>query len=232
MFASVIPGEYMEGHVAGQVQFPRWLGQYSRQNKMDRILQELQVHTRLSAGLAKSSLNQDFTQHLRNAVLRPMIKHGSEGVPQSIETMDFYSLMREDLDNLLEITTWPDQPDPMRAVDSKIKAAFTRSYNKSVVLPYAKEANVKKKAKIDAAAAANPFEEDSEENDDDDDNIEADAMIKAKKPTTKKKPEASGKGKGRGKKTAANKWILHNNSMTFEWELYIYYNTWLTTIGI
>ena len=205
MFASVIPGEYMEGHVAGQVQFPRWLGQYSRQNKMDRILQELQVHTRLSAGLAKSSLNQDFTQHLRNAVLRPMIKRGSEGVPQSIETMDFYSLMREDLDNLLEITTWPDQPDPMRAVDSKIKAAFTRSYNKSVVLPYAKEANVKKKAKIDAAAAANPFEEDSEENDDDDDNIEADAMIKAKKPTAKKKPEASGKGKGRGKKSASNK---------------------------
>ena len=204
MFASVIPGEYMEGHVAGQVQFPRWLGQYSRQNKMDRILQELQVHTRLSAGLAKSSFNQDFSQHLRSAVLRPMIKLGAEGVPQSIQTMDFYSLMREDLDNLLEITTWPDQADPMKAVDSKIKAAFTRSYNKSVVLPYAKEANVKKKAKIDK----DPFEiEDSEDEiDEDDNNIEADAMIKAKKPT-KKKSEASTKGKGRGggKKSTANK---------------------------
>ena len=201
MFASVIPGEYMEGHVAGQVQFPRWLGQYSRQNKFDRILQELQVHTRLSAGLAKSSLNQDFNQHLRNAILRPMIKRGMEGVPDSIEAMDFYSLMREDLDNLLEITTWPEQPDPMKAIDSKIKAAFTRSYNKNVVLPYAKEANVKKKAKVDVAA--NPFEEDSDDNDEDEDNIEADAMIKAKKPSAKKKAETSTatKGKGRGKKS-------------------------------
>ena len=43
IFASVIPGEYMSGHVAGQIEFPKWLGMYSRQNKFDRILQELQV---------------------------------------------------------------------------------------------------------------------------------------------------------------------------------------------
>ena len=43
IFASVIPGEYMAGHVAGQIEFPKWLGKYSRQNKFDRILQELQV---------------------------------------------------------------------------------------------------------------------------------------------------------------------------------------------
>ena len=43
IFASVIPGEYMAGHVAGQIEFPKWLGMYSRQNKFDRILQELQV---------------------------------------------------------------------------------------------------------------------------------------------------------------------------------------------
>ena len=47
IFASVIPGEYMAGHVAGQIEFPKWLGMYSRQNKFDRILQELQV-SRLS----------------------------------------------------------------------------------------------------------------------------------------------------------------------------------------
>ena len=43
IFSSVIPGEYMAGHVAGQIEFPKWLGMYSRQNKFDRILQELQV---------------------------------------------------------------------------------------------------------------------------------------------------------------------------------------------
>ena len=62
-------------------------------------------------------------------------------------SMDFYKLLREDLDNLLEITTWPNQPDPMKSIESKVKAAFTRSYNKDVVLPYAKVGNVAKKAK-------------------------------------------------------------------------------------
>ena len=209
IFASVIPGEYMAGHVAGQIQFPRWLGQYSRQNKFDRILQELQMHTRLSAGLSKSSLNRDFVQHLRNNILRPMKRDGAEGVPDSVRAMEFYSLMREDLDNLLEITTWPDQPDPMRNIESKVKAAFTRSYNKDVVLPYAKVANVAKKAKVDA----NPLGESDEDIKSDDDTIEGDAMIKAKKPSTKKpstaakkaapakKADAGSKGKGRGKKS-------------------------------
>lgn len=47
MFSSVIPGEYMSGYMSGQPQFPTWFGKYSKQNKFDRILQELQMHTRL-----------------------------------------------------------------------------------------------------------------------------------------------------------------------------------------
>ncbi len=69
MFASVIPGEYMSGksflnyfcklqnraidaktfagYVQGQIQFPNWLGKNSKHNKFDRIMQELQMHTRL-----------------------------------------------------------------------------------------------------------------------------------------------------------------------------------------
>jgi hypothetical protein len=47
MFSSVLPGEYMSGHVQGMIQFPSWLGKNSKQNKVDRMLQELQMHTRL-----------------------------------------------------------------------------------------------------------------------------------------------------------------------------------------
>lgn len=189
--------------MAGQIAFPQWLGKYSRQNKFDRILQELQVHTRLSAGLSKSSLNQDFIQHLRDQILRPMKQSGNEGVQESVKSMEFYSLMREDLDNLLEITSWPDQNDPMKEIESKVKAAFTRTYNKEVVLPYAKVANVTKKAKSEANFGEEE-EEDVEE--EDEDNIEKDAMIKAKKPSKKaappaKKAESKASGKGRGKKS-------------------------------
>ena len=48
IFSSVIPGEYMAGHVGGMIEFPKWLGKYSRQNKFDRILQELQVSKNLN----------------------------------------------------------------------------------------------------------------------------------------------------------------------------------------
>merc|ERR1712029_1073853 len=182
------------------------LGMYSRQNKFDRILQELQVHTRLSAGLSKSSLNQDFIQHLRDSIVRPMTAQGQDGIKESINGMEFYSLMREDLDNLLEITNWPNQPDPMKSIESKVKAAFTRSYNKEVVLPYAKVANVSKKAKVKDPIidGSDNDEEDNEE----DDTIESDAMIKAKKPSAASKKaetkkaetkKAEPKGKGRGK---------------------------------
>lgn len=47
MYSSVIPGEYMAGTMHGQIQFPSWLGKFSKQNKNDRILQEIQSHMRL-----------------------------------------------------------------------------------------------------------------------------------------------------------------------------------------
>ena len=207
MFASVIPGEYMEGQLHGQIQFPQWLGKYSKQNKSDRILQELEAHTRLSASLGKSSLNMDFAQHLRDAIARPMIEDGSDGVAEAVKVMEFYSLTREDLDNLMEITTWSDGQDPFRKIESKVKAAFTRAYNKEVVLPYARVANPIKKGKGSAGGEDLLGGDDDDGADEDDDTIEADAMIKAKKPTASKAKTASSKaadtdskkGKGRGK---------------------------------
>ena len=48
MFSSVIPGEYMSGYVKGKIEFPVWLGKFSKTNKFDRMLQELQTHTRMT----------------------------------------------------------------------------------------------------------------------------------------------------------------------------------------
>ena len=150
MFASVIPGEYMAGFVSGQIQFPSWLGKNSKRSKMDRITQELQIHTRLSAGLSKSALNQDFSEHLRNSIINPMIgPEGQEGVQKSVQVMQNYSLLREDLDNLVELTMWEGFDDRMKNIESKVKAGFTRSYNKEVVLPYATNiGTIAKKAKV------------------------------------------------------------------------------------
>ena len=95
------------------------------------------MHTRLSAGVSKGSLALDYGQVLRDHVISPLVKQGAEGVDQAVSNMGEYSLMREDLDGLLEVNQWPGNPNPLGNVDSKTKAAFTRKCNKKrASLPY------------------------------------------------------------------------------------------------
>ena len=218
VFSSVLPGEYMAGFLTSQVQFPQWLGKNSRRSKLDRILSELQGHTRLTAGVSKGAVTLDYGQRLREHIVSPMSKAGADGVEQSVVNINDYNLLREDLDGLMEVTQWPGRPDPWQALDSKIKAAFTRRYNKEgAALPFAVQSTVTKKAKSASNnAEADTWGEDEdgaeEEDDGDGDDIEADAMIKAKvkKPSAaaSKKVESGGskgkaatkaKGKGKGK---------------------------------
>jgi len=207
VFCSVLPGEYMSGFLTGQIDFPQWLGKNSRRSKLDRILSELQGHTRLTAGVSKGAVTLDYGQRLREHIVSPMSKLGAEGVDQSVTNINDYNLLREDLDGLMEVTQWPGRPDPWAALDSKVKAAFTRKYNKeAAALPFAVQSVVTKKAKSSANSQESWGEDDDdvEEEEEDKDDIEKDAMIKAKvKKTTaaaSKKVEAGGgKGKGTGK---------------------------------
>jgi len=201
VFCSVLPGEYMEGFLTGQIQFPAWLGKNSKRSKIDRILQELQMHTRLSAGVSKGSLALDYGQVLRDHVISPLVKQGADGVDQAVSNMGEYSLLREDLDGLMEVTQWPDKPDPLRNVDSKTKAAFTRKYNKEgVALPYSIATTVsKKKGGGGGGEDMMPGEEEDIEEEEDTDTIEKDASIKMKKTKTSAKDDSGGsKGKGKG----------------------------------
>ena len=104
------------------------------------------MHTRLSAGVSKTSLALDYGQILRDHVVSPLVLGWVEGVDQAVANMSQYTLLREDLDGLLEVTQWPDMQDPLKNVDSKTKAAFTRKYNKEgVALPYSIGTTVSKK---------------------------------------------------------------------------------------
>lgn len=47
MFSSVLPGSALSGHISGQIDFPSWLGQNSKRNKLHRLVQELHSHTSL-----------------------------------------------------------------------------------------------------------------------------------------------------------------------------------------
>ena len=169
---------------------------------MNRILQKLQMHTRLSAGVSKGSLALHYGQVLRDHIISPLVKQGAYGVDQAVANMGEYSLLREDLDGLLEVTQWPDRPEPLKAVDSKTKAAFTRKYNKEgAALPYSIAMTVSKKKGGGGGEDMMPGDEEEVDDDDEEgDTIEKDASIKMKKsPKAAAKSEAgSSKGKGKG----------------------------------
>ncbi|XP_041125620.1 LOW QUALITY PROTEIN: replication factor C subunit 1-like [Polyodon spathula] len=210
IYACVLPGELMRGHMAQFPSFPSWLGKFSSTGKHDRIIQELSMHMCLRTHVSKRAVNMECLPFLRDSLVRPMAEHGVEGVPEAVQLMDDYCLMKEDVDNIMEISTWGGRPDSFSKLDPKVKSAFTRTYNKETHLtPYSLQAV--KKAKRGAGSTVDfgdefGTEDTQPEDKESEDTIETDAMIKQKKAksfksTKDQKTTDSGKGKGKAKKT-------------------------------
>lgn len=213
VFSSVLPGEYMEGNFTSPVNFPAWLGKNSNANKRKRLGQEIHDHTRVATSGSRMSVRLDYAQFLVTAIVRPLVDKGFEGVPEALEIMKSYHLLREDLDSLFELTTWGAAKSPWEKVDSRVKAALTRAYNKEVQ-PYSfsVQADVKKKKKASGVddEFGNPESETLEPSDDEEEeSIEKSSMIKVKKQAapkakseagTSKKATTSKAAKGKGKK--------------------------------
>ncbi|XP_022300540.1 replication factor C subunit 1-like [Crassostrea virginica] len=212
MFASVIPGEHMRGSLPQMVGFPSWLGKNSTTGKTDRILQELRTHMSLPTSANKLSLNLDYLPFLRKFLTAPLVLKENDGIAEVIDLMDKYDIIKEDFDNILEVTKWPNSDDPMSLLSSKTKAAFTRTYNKEVHLtPYA-TGTLTKKGRGGGAPVGEDYglegEDEGEEtavvpesDEENSNDLELDSMIKAKKPKGKEKEtkQTSSKGKGKGK---------------------------------
>ncbi|XP_073502084.1 replication factor C subunit 1 isoform X2 [Phyllobates terribilis] len=210
IYASVLPGELMRGYMSQFPSFPSWLGKYSSTGKHDRITQELAMHTSLRTRTSKCALNLDYLSYMRDKLVQPLTTHGSDGVQEVVDLMDTYYLMKEDYDNIMDICSWGGKPTSFSKLDSKVKAAFTRGYNKeSHLTPYSLQ--IVKASKKDATsvlqseygAEANVDDTQGEEKQEDD--VTGDAMIKTKKtkPSKSSKIEKGGDkkpGKARAKK--------------------------------
>ncbi|KAF2356816.1 BRCT domain [Trinorchestia longiramus] len=205
LFSCVLPGEAMSGHLAGEIEFPAWLGNNSKKNKMDRLSSELLAHMRLKISGNKTDVALEYSREVLGTVLRPLLS-GAEGVAHAVDAMASYGLSREDLDSLGEVAHWTGKPELFSKVDSKVKAAFTRTMNKSGAACLAHPVSKKKRA----AVAQDMYGEDGEEElvsgdeGEEDDDLASDALIKVKKPsataTSKKVGGASSSGQSRRKK--------------------------------
>lgn len=203
VFSSILPGEYMEGHFTEPVTFPAWLGKNSNTNKRKRLAQELHDHTRVSTSGSRMSFRLDYAQFLVQAIVKPLTEKGMDGVPQALEVMKSYHLLREDLESLFELTTWGKAKNPWEKVDSRVKAALTRTYNKEV-LPYSFSAqtDVKKKKRAAADDDLENGDEAAEQSDDEEEeSIEKSSMIKVKKHAAPKAGSSQTKA-GTSKKAA------------------------------
>ena len=97
--------------------------------------------------------------------------------------MNQYSLTRDDFDTILELSTWPGQKDPMSQINSKVKATFTRTFNKQAHMNPFTTVDVKKLKATKAIEETENDEVDLISEDEGIEDITKDAMIKVKTKT-------------------------------------------------
>ena len=172
--------------------FSSFFGQRSRQNKNERLLNEIEKHICLKIASAnKQQFNLDYLSYLTRIVLQPLQKLQQQGVEQCIALLDEYYLNRDDLQTMMELNTWgKNARNPYDQLDTQTKSSLTRVYNKTVHrTPYAvidmKKLKMSKRSLEEDDDEASDGDEKENENGEGN-HLEDDAMIKvAKKRATK-----------------------------------------------
>ncbi|NWX23277.1 RFC1 factor, partial [Aegotheles bennettii] len=191
IYASVLPGELMRGHMSQFPVFPSWLGKFSSTGKHDRIIEELAMHMSLRTQGCKRTVNMEYLPYLRDVLVQPLKDFGADGVQEAITFMDSYCLMKEDIENIMEISMWGGKPSPFSKLDPKVKAAFTRAYNKEAHLTPYSLGSAKTSKRQSASGGTLELGEDLnveeiQSDEDEQDTVDSDAMIKQKKAKSSK----------------------------------------------
>ncbi|OCL10239.1 DNA replication factor C, large subunit [Glonium stellatum] len=209
VFSFVKPASYVAGSMAGfKTNFTSWLGKNSNQQKLTRMVKEIQGHMRLRSSGDRHEIRQQYIPVLWTQLVKRLELEGKEAVEDVIELMDSYFLTKEDFDAIMELGVGcMDQKDVK--LETQTKATFTRLYNQqSHPLPFMKASNVvapKKAAKekpdleeaIDESDEGEVIDE-IKDDDEEDVDLSKDKYVKQpKKKAAPKKtaPQKSGKGK-------------------------------------
>ncbi|KAL4840199.1 hypothetical protein H8958_017803 [Nasalis larvatus] len=151
----------------------------------------------------------EYLSHLRDVLVQPLTSQRVDRVQDVIALMDTYYSMKEDFENIMEISSWGGKPSSFSKLDPKVKVAFTRAYNKGAHLtPYSlqaiKASRHSTSPSLDSEYNEELNEDDSQSDEKDQDAIETDAMIKKKtkssKPSKPEKDKEPRKGKGKSSK--------------------------------
>ncbi|PVI06836.1 DNA replication factor C, large subunit [Periconia macrospinosa] len=216
VFGFVRPASFVAGNTMGQNRFTAWLGKNSNQQKLTRMVKEIQAHMRLRSSGDRHEVRQQYIPVFWQQLVKRLEQDGKDAVPDVIELMDSYFLTKDDFDAILELGVGPMQQDGVK-IETAAKSAFTRIYNQqSHPLPFMKASNVvaPKKAAKEKPDLEEAIDESDEEEvvneikeEDEDVDISKDKYVKQpKKKAAPKKAAAGGaKAKGRGGKKKAAK---------------------------
>lgn len=128
---------------------PMWFSKISSRNKRARLLATLCLHASGKFSGTRSALRLDYFDPLRSHLISPMMEASDgardtkEAVSTSIERLIDYGLSNTDLmESMMEIAFPPTSgkgantngniviPDYSKVLETKVKTAFTREYNK------------------------------------------------------------------------------------------------------
>lgn len=130
VMSTVKPSMAVNGGLQARVNFTSWLGNNSKTMKYQRLLQELQYHTRLRTSTSKTELRLDYMPVFCERLTVPLLDNGEEGIAEVVDTMDHYYMSREDWDTVLDFGVGNNKgADIVKKIPTKVKSAFTRKYN-------------------------------------------------------------------------------------------------------
>ena len=176
------------GFLPGYPEFSGWLGKNSSRGRMARLLQELHHHMNYKVSGDSRELRLHYLPVLRKRFLTLLADKDGPHSEEVIVLMDEYGLDRDDLFENLDEFVLEQKAKKFADLDSKVKSAFTREYNKGFHKSQAlvAEQGITKTRKKEAVVESDETEDFEAVNDDkiaeanDDENNEVDTdKIKA-----------------------------------------------------
>eukprot|EP00178_Gracilaria_changii_P025584 TRINITY_DN787_c0_g1_i1.p2 TRINITY_DN787_c0_g1~~TRINITY_DN787_c0_g1_i1.p2 ORF type:complete len:828 (-),score=103.26 TRINITY_DN787_c0_g1_i1:7289-9691(-) len=132
VLSSLRPGTLLAGGIGAQIMFPSLLGNISKGNKWNRIVQglEMKIKAAKTSSGSTRSFRLDYIPSLTACLATPLIRSGEAGIDEVTERLDSYYLEREpDWIDVLECGVYGKGRSPLENIRAPVKSAFTRAYN-------------------------------------------------------------------------------------------------------
>jgi replication factor C subunit 1 len=141
VFSTVRPASFIAGQLLGS-NFTSWLGNNSKYGRLGRSLREVHSHMRLRSSGDHNEIRQQYLPILWSQLVGRLQSQNNDAVGPVIDLMDSYFLTREDFDTVQELGVGAMDGEKVK-IETKTKAAFTRTYNAmSHPVPFMKASNV------------------------------------------------------------------------------------------